>query len=149
MNQPGVLIDPDGLGAKCPGGFWIGAPMVLGEVSTPLFGGVIFGATYSCTSAAVSVAIVSVCALGHPSVKGFHAGCGVGGGWATDTFDSDDFKGWSYGGFATAGAGTIFVEGHDALKPDTYGAVVGPGTPSVSFGPLACKTWVLQAGRAP
>jgi RHS repeat-associated protein len=147
LNNPLRYVDPDGLAARCPGGFWVGAPLVLGEISLGSFGGLGFGGVYSCTSAPITVVTVSVCgfaAVPPGPWKKAHVGCGVGAGIANDVQSVDDFKGWSWGAFGTIGPATVFIEGQSPLKPDSFGGLIGPGT-GWSAGPLGCKTlaWEL------
>ncbi len=149
-NNPVRFVDPTGLEAECPNGFWIGAPLVVADVSFGPVGGIGFAGVYSCTSAPVSVAMVSVCGLGSlpkdPKPPKVHAACGVGLGAAWDTPDLASFHGWGIGGFASGGAGanvTIFAEAHPGHNVDTAGVLVGPGA-GFSFGPLVCRTWAWQ-----
>ncbi|RJS15361.1 type IV secretion protein Rhs [Corallococcus sp. H22C18031201] len=149
QNNPLGFVDPDGLASRCPGGYWVGAPIALGEVSIGGFGGLGFGGIYNCTSAAFTVVVTSVCgfAFGPPEDwKKLHVGCGVGFGLVKNTHTLADFEGWSVGGFVSGRLGvgiTGFVEGHDIENPDTYGAVIGPGG-GLSAGVLGCKTWAWE-----
>ncbi len=150
LNNPIKFIDPTGLAAECPGGKWIGAPLVVGDASLGITGGIVFGGVYSCLSAPKSVAVISVCgfASAPTNLKKMekHAACGVGFGWADNTPDLAAFEGWSVGGFFSAGFGatiTAFIEGHDASEPDTVGLMIGGGA-GFSMGPLGCKTWAWE-----
>ncbi len=148
-NNPLRYLDPTGLAAECPGGRWFGGPMFVADGSVGVVGGILFGGVYSCLTAPKQVVVVSVCGFASlPGLSHFqrHAACGVGFGWADNTPDLAAFKGWSVGGFFSAGFGaniTAFVEGHDASNPDTIGLLIGGGA-GFSVGPLGCKTWAWE-----
>ena len=84
-------------------------------------------------------------ATSRPKSQGLHAGCGVGGGFARNVSDVNDFKGLSFGGFVAVGPVTAFGEG-SSLDPqsfNSFGVIVGPGA-GVSGGILGCKTWAWE-----
>jgi RHS repeat-associated protein len=149
-NNPLKFIDPTGLAAECPGGNWFGGPMFLVEGSFGVAGGILFVGVYSCLSASVQVGVYSLC--GYASVPGDfkkmtgHAAGAVSCGWARNTYDLDDFKGWSAGWFLSVGVGksvTGFAEGHVVDNPDTFGFGFGPGL-GFAMGPLACRTFAFE-----
>ena len=153
QNNPLKFEDPDGM-LPCPGGKWIGAPLGVVEGTYRGVSGLVFAGVYSCLGASTQAFVVSFCGSYTKSgprcpVETGGAG-GVGFGFATDTPDSDNFSGMSAGMFGYAGIGpaavTGFAEGHNPLKPDSWGILIGPGA-GFGGGPLGCKTVVLGAWK--